>query len=230
MEENSTWISFLLQQKRELFREIYLFNNDLLSYIDSDYFPVKNVDLEGVCRNLSDENLRREWNFLLKKSNSISGDGEYDFSEKRLLLFLFSAEEIKKIIYCAGSICFAEAIRKVIVRSELLNLKEALGDDIHDFVIKSGALMLSSEGARALRCEGESLIESIFNTGKSIISAALSRSPEALQQRFVLKFPENYKWDFSETEGIEIQFRLIQKIVRSIFAKNHHAAMAEIRR
>ena len=141
---------------------------------------------------------------------------------------MLSYNEITNIIYALGGICFADVIRKIIIRQEMLGLKQAMGDDIYSFSVRSGVLMLNAEIAAMLRSDGETIEEKVFNTGRKIIESLLCDLPDSMLKRFTLKFPKNFGWDFENKESDKKHFRLIQKVIQNIFKDKKSFIMKEI--
>lgn len=227
MKANDKYFEYLLSGNREMLLSIYHFNNNLSEYLHKDFFPFDGYEkLQPVI--IKDDVIKNQWNDIIKNLHGISDCGSYDFSEPSSLLLLLSVEEITKIIYALGGICFADVIRKIIIRNEMLGLKQAMGDDIYSFSVRSGVLMLNAEIASMLRSDGVTIEEKVFNTGRKIIESILCDFPEQMLKRFVLKFPKHFGWSFENIQSNKNHFRLIQKVIQNIFKNNQSFIIKEL--
>jgi hypothetical protein len=166
----------------------------------------------------------------VRKLLGIDNLGWYNFSETRYCLCLLSAEEIHRIICYMGGICFSEQIRKIVWGRELLKIKRTIGNDAYLFSIRSAPLMLKAGVAANFRTEGPTLIESIFNTGKTIIEMGLAGIPQEIVQRFVLKFPKNFGWNFNHrVDDPRYYFEFIKKVVKRALAESDSIAVSIIK-
>jgi hypothetical protein len=191
--ETVAYISNLLHENTDIFPAIYDFNNGMLDYMHGDFIPEARAIMKPL---LESPKARGKALAHVRKLLGIDNLGWYNFSETRYFLCLLSAEEIHRIICYMGGICFSEQIRKIIWGRELLKIKRTIGNDAYLFSIRSASLMLKAEVAASFRTEGSTLIENIFNTGKTIIEMGLVGIPQEIVQRFVLKFPKNFGWNF----------------------------------
>lgn len=222
------YISKILADRRDVFREIYRFNTDIIGYISPDCLP-KDVTLELLKKLSSSERYEEQVSAYVKNAVGIHDFGYYNFSDERYFLCLFSAEEISKIICYIGGICFSEQIRKTILNHELLNLKRAIGEDAYHFSMRSASLFLRNGVAESWQCDGKTLVEKIYNTGKSLLENFLSDFPKELLTRFVLKFPKTFKWDFSKKRHIDSNFSFIKKIVKRAIPSSDNIAVSIIK-
>jgi hypothetical protein len=227
--ETTAYISNLLRENIGIFSAIYNFNNGILDDVHSDFAPEAQA-MVGVKPLLQSPKAREKALTYVRKLLAIDNLGWYNFSETRYFLCLLSAKEIHRIICYMGGICFSEQIRKIIWGRELLKIKGIIGNDAYLFSIRSAPLMLKAEVAESFRTEGATLVESIFNTGKTIIEMGLAGIPREIAQRFVLKFPKNFGWNFNHrVDDPQYYFEFIRKVVKRAIAESDNVAVSMIK-
>jgi hypothetical protein len=200
----------------------------MIGYMHSDFFPkvLPEAVLGPVLQSPRYGGQLREYVRHLLKIDNL---GWYDFSERRYWLCLLSADEIQRIIGYIGGICFSEQIRKIILSHELLKLKGVIGNEAYLFALRSAPLLLKSDIAERFQVDGETIIERVLNTGKSIIEMSLAGVPKEIAQRFLLKFPRNFGWNFKrKVNDPHYYFDFIQKIIKWTFSGNGSAVISMI--
>ncbi|MDR3317318.1 MAG: SctK family type III secretion system sorting platform protein [Puniceicoccales bacterium] len=227
--ETTTYISDLLRNNMHLFAAIYDFNNGMVKYMHADFFP--EMFSKQLLRTFTQSpKYCGEILAYIRRWLNMDNLGCYNFSEQRYWLCLFSPEEIQRIIGHIGGICFAEQIRKIILGRELLKLKHAIGNDAYLFSIRSASLILRTEVAERFQLEGENFVERVYNTGKAIIEMSLAGIPRELTQRFALKFPKNFGWNFTrKVENPQYYFDFIRKVVKRVLNESDNIAVTMIK-
>lgn len=223
------YVTSLIRQHREnLFREIYQFNNGMLAYAHDDY--LRDLPL-SVLRPLMEAPKSRYAAIQYVREALKLDEGEYDFSEPRAYLCLFSAEEIQRIIGYIGGICFSEQVRKTIIGREILAIKRALGNDAYTFSLRNAPLFVKSVVAEHFQVSGGNLVERMLNTGRSLVGMALSGLSESMLRRFQLKFPKNFGWDFRRNadEDPGYCFEFIKRVVKRALKDDGSVAVAMVR-
>jgi hypothetical protein len=227
--ETTAYISNLLRENVGIFSAIYDFNNRILDYAHSDFIPEARA-MVGVKPLLQSPKAHEKTLAYVRKLLGLDNLGWYNFSETRHFLCLLSAEEIRRIICYIGGICFSEQIRKIIWGRELLKIKKTIGNDAYLFSIRSAPLILKAEVAERFRAEGSTLIESIFNTGKTIIEMGLAGLPREISQRFILKFPKNFGWNFNRSvDDQSYYFEFIKKVIKRAIVESNGVAVSIIK-
>jgi hypothetical protein len=226
--ETVAYISDLLRSNMRLFSAIYDFNNGMIDYMHGDFVP--GILSEKFVKPLMQSTYRGKFLEYIRQLLGIENQGWYNFSDPRYFLCLLSAEEIHRIICYIGGICFSEQIRKIIWGRELIKIKGTIGNDAYLFSIRSASLMLKAEAAESFRTEGSTLVESIFNTGKTIIEMGLAGIPQEIAQRFILKFPKNFGWEFNQrVNDPQYYFEFIKKVVKRALAESTSIAVSIIK-
>ncbi|MDR2372434.1 MAG: SctK family type III secretion system sorting platform protein [Puniceicoccales bacterium] len=226
--ETTAYISGLLRNDMRLFSTIYDFNNRIIDYIHKDFIP--GILSEQFVKPLMQSTYCGKFLEYIRRLLGIENQGWYNFSETRYFLCLLSAEEIHRIICYVGGICFSEQIRKIIWGRELLKIKGTIGNDAYLFSIRSAPFMLKAGVAESFRTEGSTLVESIFNTGKTIIEMGLAGIPQEISQRFILKFPKNFGWNFNHrVDDPQYYFEFIKKVVKRALAESDSIAVSMIK-
>ncbi|MDR1906668.1 MAG: SctK family type III secretion system sorting platform protein [Puniceicoccales bacterium] len=227
--ETTAYISDLLRNNMRLFSAIYEFNNGMADYTHADFFP-EALSKKFVQPLMQSPKYRGKFLEYVRKWLGIDNQGWYNFSERRYFICLLSAEEIQRIICYIGGICFSEQIRKIVLGRELLPLKHTLGNDAYLFSIRSAPLMVKAEVAESFRAEGATLIESVFNTGKTLIEMSLAGIPREIAQRFTLKFPKNFGWNFNhKVDDPQYYFEFIKKVVKRAITESDNVAVSMIK-
>jgi hypothetical protein len=227
--ETETYISDLLRSNMRLFSAIYDFNNGMVGYMHGDFFPEMPPKklIQSMVQSPKYGGKVLEY---IRHWLGIDNLGCYDFHETRYWLCLLSAEEIQRIMGYIGGICFSEQIRKVILGRELLKLKRVMGNDAYFFAIRSASLILRTEVAERFQMAGETLVERIYNTGKTIIEMSLVGAPREIIQRFLLKFPKNFGWNFThEVEDPQYYFDFIKKVIKRAIPESGNVAVSVIK-
>ncbi|MDR2806678.1 MAG: Yop proteins translocation protein K [Puniceicoccales bacterium] len=227
--ESKAYISNLLSSDTRLFAAIYGFNNDMLEYMHPEFFPDTSI-VQYLKPLMQSPRYRGEALKYLRQRLGIDNLGYYKSWEKRYWLCLFSAEEIQKIICYIGGVCFSEQIRKIILSRELLKLKQVIGRDAYLFSIRSAPLILRAALAERFQMKGKNLLERVLNTGKAIIEMSLARIPREIAQRFMLKFPKNFGWNFNHNvEDPQYYFDFIRKVVKRTIYSSDNVAVSMIK-
>jgi hypothetical protein len=100
-----------------------------------------------------------------------------------------------------------------------------MGNDAYRFSLHGASLMMKPETAACLQQEGRTLIECILNTSKTIIEMSLAGLPLEIAQRFILKFPKNFGWNFShKVENPQYYFDFVKKVARQAIYKGNSAS------
>ena len=225
--ESTIYISELLQNNYALFSAMYAFNNELLPYLHTDYLDGMPVD---VLKSLSESPQSRGKVIAYLRKELKLDTGVYNFDDVRYYLCLLSADEINKIICYIGGICFSEQIRKTILGRELVKIRRTIGEDAYAFSLRTAPLFVKSNVAEQFRADGNTLVERMLNTGKSLIEMSLDGLPESLEKRFVLKFPKNFGWNFHhQVEDPNYYFGFIKKVIKRVLADDNNIAVAMIK-
>ncbi|MDR2812374.1 MAG: SctK family type III secretion system sorting platform protein [Puniceicoccales bacterium] len=227
--DTAAYVSNLLRNNMRLFSAIYDFNVEIMGYMHGDFS--KGIGSEKFIQSLMQSpTYRGKFLEYVRQQLGIDSLGWYNFSETRCFLCLLSAEEIHRIICYMGGICFSEQIRKIIWGRELLKIKGTIGNDAYLFSIRSAPLIVKAEVAESFRAEGSTLVESIFNTGKTIIEMSLSGVRLEIIQRFMLKFPKNFGWNFNHrVDNPQYYFEFIKKVVKRAIAESNNIAVSMIK-
>ncbi|MDR1435154.1 MAG: Yop proteins translocation protein K [Puniceicoccales bacterium] len=227
--ETATYISNLWHSDGPLFSVIYEFNNGMAAYAHSDFFP-ETVEKKAIQLIAQSPTYGGKILEYVRHLLEIDNLGWYNFSEKRYGLCLLSADEIQRIICYIGGICFSEQIRKIILGRELLKLKHVMGNDAYLFSLRSASLMIRADVAERFQAEGKTLVERVWNTGKSIIEMSLAGLPREIAQRFTLKFPRNFGWNFAHrVDNPGHYFDFVRKVVKRALRGSDNAAVSMIK-
>jgi hypothetical protein len=227
--ETRAYILNLWHNDGPLFSAIYEFNNGMVGYAHSDFFP-ETVEKKAIRCIVQSPGYGGKILEYVRHLLKIDNLGWYNFSEKRYGLCLLSADEIQKIICYMGGICFSEQIRKIILGRELLKLKRVMGDDAYLFSLRTASLMIGADAAGRLQAEGKTLVERVWNTGKSIIEMSLAGLPREIAQRFALKFPRNFGWNFAHrVDNPQYYFDFVRKVIKRALSGSDSAVVSMIK-
>jgi hypothetical protein len=223
------YVSKLLRSDPDVFAAIYRFNNSMLDYLHPDFVP-EALKVVGLRPLLESPRVRGQALAYLRQLLGIDNLGNYNFSEPRYFLCLLSAEEIHRIICYLGGVCFSEQIRKIILASELLTLKQTMGFDAYQFTLRSASIFIKESMAESFRAEGKNLVERVLNTGKLVIEMSLAGVPKEILERFRLKFAKNFGWNFSpRVENPQYYFEFIKKVARRAIPDSNHVIAAMVK-
>ncbi|MDR3143713.1 MAG: SctK family type III secretion system sorting platform protein [Puniceicoccales bacterium] len=140
------------------------------------------------------------WEHLKLRNDAIPRD-----LESRWDLAFIGAEKIGDLQLYLGAYCESEAIARVILGSEVVALKQSIGEAVYHFVLYRVPLLskLSVPLFPEAIQEKPSLPERIRQKGKWMLESLLADAPAALLERFVLQFPREWAWDFSHKPSRE---------------------------
>ena len=109
-------------------------------------------------------------------------------------------------------------------------IRRTIGEDAYAFSLRTAPLFVKSNVAEQFRADGNTLVERMLNTGKSLIEMSLDGLPESLEKRFVLKFPKNFGWNFHhQVEDPNYYFGFIKKVIKRVLADDNNIAVAMIK-
>jgi hypothetical protein len=111
-----------------------------------------------------------------------------------------------------------------------MQLKHALGNDAYLFSVRSASLFIKAGMAESFCVKEGTLVERIFNTGKTIIEMSLANLPDPIAERFRLKFPKNFGWDFTHTvDNPQYYFEFIKKVAKRAIPESENIAVSLIK-
>lgn len=164
---------------------------------------------------------RRGWllfNDRIREQLRLKENCEFPTFEERHKLIYERAELLLRLELFIGSALFSENVRLVVRRGNLDALMEKLGEEIYSFALRK-AVFFQAHGLPVPLQEFQSLPlpERIACAGRWCVAACIADLPEAILERFALKFPEEEKWKFPtpmDGESVSQLWQFVQRVLR----------------
>lgn len=145
---------------------------------------------------------------------------DYNINDKFLKFALIDESIIHKIISYLGAIVFREEIAKIISKKSLISVKDAIGEDVYNFVLKR-AMVLKKRVPGYPFQRGSDLIRNIQIAGKKLFELAMSGMPQAVIDRFNLRFDIAYDiFSDENTEHATKSFELMKYVIITAMSDN----------
>lgn len=194
----TSFIKSAISREDKLFLTIYRFNETPSEYVEKShilsipYLASHWEELSSIRR--VQEKLSR---FLLKHFN-LENQPFYQFEDPRLRIALLDRSTLNELLLHAGAVIYSERISKVVMKKDVLALKESIGDNMYFFAAKKASLLTGFAPKVNLPEEGTLITNNaLFEAGKQCLQMCLVHEDERLLKRLVLKFPNDIQWDFS---------------------------------
>lgn len=213
----SSFIKSAIARDDNLFTQIYRFNELVSEYIDKSHlesFP----DLMSIWDSIKNvKRIQKKLSKLLLKYLKLENKSFYAFEEPRLRIALLDSKTLNDLLVYTGAVIYSELISKIILKNDVVTLKESIGENIYFFATKKASLLIGFAPKISLIRENQAITKStLFEGGKKCLQLCLAREDEGLLERLILKFPEEIQWDFT-SEIVEEQktkaWNLLYKIL-----------------
>ena len=203
----TNFIQKALTRRDNLFIAIYQFNELISLYVDESHlgqFPVLGNNWKAF-REVP--RVQKKLSKLLQKLFNLEGLQYYNFEEPRLRLALMEGRVLRELLMKVGAVYYSERIGKIIVKREVLDLKESIGEDIYFFATKKASLIKGLGPKVEVPDVKELRREDLIEMGKLCLEICFSGEDRGLTERMVLKMPSRLKWNFEKTvtEGAKMQ-------------------------
>lgn len=116
----------------------------------------------------------------------------FNFSNSLSRIALWSSEDLKKLILHTGSVFYYAKVQKIVVREELHEVRDALGEELFQFMQKralhvKGKMDLELKLPDQLSCDNALILGGLL-----CLQAAFGDYPLALRRRLMLKLPHEW--------------------------------------
>lgn len=218
----TTFITSAIERDDDLFAQIYGFNQLISKYVEQSHiaqFP----DLAKYWNSLKKINrIQKKLSDFLLKYFKLENKSFYRFEDPRLRIALLDSKTLNNLLLYAGAVLYSERMSKIILKKDLLFLKESIGEDIYFFTTKKASLLTGFAPKVNLSTETAIDKKALFEGGKECLQMCLAQEEPALTDRLILKFPQNITWNFNspvseeqKTKAWNFLYKILIKEVNS---------------
>lgn len=200
----NSFIKTAIGREDKLFVTIYRFNEMVSEYVEKSHIlSIPNLasqweNLIGVKR--VQEKLSR----LLLRHFNLENRPFYEFEDPRLRIALLDSSTLNELLIYAGAVIYSERISKIVMKKDVMALKESIGDGIYFFAAKKASLLTGFAPKVSMPEEGVAITrDRLFEAGRQCLQMCLVNEDERLLKRLTLKFRSDIEWDFDSEVGEE---------------------------
>jgi len=188
MNSSNDWYVLQSKENPDLFRVIFDFNQRPQHWVHPQ--TLQGLPHSSVVRYLieSTHGGRFLAAWLAKECRLDQAGCCWDFKEPRRRLALLGADSLERLACFSGAALVWPRIAAVIAKTEIQQLKQALGEEAHRFALRRAQLIVPQETALALE-EGQMLHEQALGAGWNLLLDAMADDDLAVSQRIRLKLP-----------------------------------------
>lgn len=217
----TSFIKSTISREDRLFLTIYRFNEMISEYVEKSHVSIPYLANQWDYL-VSLERLQKKLSRLLLKHFNLENQPFYQFEDPRLRIALLDRSTLDNLLIHAGAVIYSERISKLVMKKDVLALKESIGDDMYFFAAKKASL-LTGFAPRVMLPEESTPItkDALFEAGKQCLQMSLVHEDERLLKRLVLKFPKEIQWDFlslvaeeQKTKAWNYLYRILVKEVK----------------
>lgn len=192
----STFIKSAIERDDNLFAQIYNFNQLISKYIE----PTHVVDFPNLAKYWDGfkkiKRVQKNLSALLLKYFNLENKTFYGFEDPRLRIALLDVHTLNNLLLYTGAVLYSERISKIILKKDLLLLKESIGEEIYFFATKKASLLIGFAPKINLITDTPISKETLLEAGKETLQICLAQEDPGLTKRLILKFPKNISWNF----------------------------------
>lgn len=217
-----SFIKGAIKREDKLFLTIYRFNEMISEYVEQSHvmkvpgLGEQWMKLMGVGR------IQEKLSRLLVKYFDLENRPFYGFEDPRLRVALLDNSTLYELLISAGAVIYSERISKVVMKKDVLALKESIGEDMYFFASKKASLLTGFAPRVELPGEENAITkQALFEAGRQCLQMCLAQEDDRLLKRLVLKFPSDIKWDFEagvmeeqKTKAWNYLYRILIKEVK----------------
>lgn len=130
-------------------------------------------------------------NYLISQLG-FDGKFYFDFSNTASQIALWSADDLKKLVMYTGLVFHYKNIQKLIIREQVLEVRESLGDEMYAFAMKRVALFMDSQPKLLDFSDKIDCNNRVIISGLVCLHRYMRRFPTAFMKRIIIKLPR--KW------------------------------------
>ena len=130
-------------------------------------------------------------NYLMSQ---LGFDGKFffDFSNISSQVALWPADDLKKLVMYSGVACHYKDIQQLIVREEVLEVKNFLGEDMYTFATRHVPTYMDFQPEIIKYTDAVNLNDKIIISGLVCLHSYMRRFPTAFMKRIVIKLPREW--------------------------------------
>ena len=130
-------------------------------------------------------------NYLMSQLG-FNGKFYFDFSKISSKIALWSADDLNKLVMYTGLACHYKEIQKLIVREEVLEIREHIGDEMYAFAMKRVATFMDSQPDILQFSDKVHLKNRMTISGLVCLHSYMRRFPTAFMKRIIIKLPREW--------------------------------------
>jgi len=218
MPPGGSGLSAVLRGDRNVFRLVYEFN--LLPARSIHVSWAETIFTEGLWKRLaSTPRCEAPLSRMILDELGLSETFPFDFSGPAARLTLLDSPTLDRLALYAGLVAGGSAVRQVIERDGVNELRQSLGDAAYNFALVRAPLLegacpgtVSAEGGPdAAHCRSADDFRAI---GRRLLAAVVAGLPGEIVKRFVLKLPFQAAPIFAKAAHDDRAQSLIVRIIR----------------
>lgn len=192
----SNTIKEVYNRKDELFSLVCTFNSAPASYLHSSYLQGL-LPPEPLEKILSIPRAQTKLNALLLEKFNLKNAFYTDFSSMYLRLALLDTTTLEELMLYAGIIYYSTNITQIVEKTALIGLKEKIGEKAYFFGVKKAPLFNRVKPQlTTLSPNPSNLYTGMLIAGQRMFEHLFAGDPYSITQRFQLKLPSDYTWNF----------------------------------
>jgi hypothetical protein len=174
-------------------------------------------------------------NYLISQ---LGFDGKFffDFSNISSQVALWSASELKRLVMYTGLCCHYKDIQRLIIRDQVLEVRNYLGDEMYAFAMKRAASFMDFQPEILEFSDKVHLNNRVIISGLVCLHSYMRRFPTAFMKRVIIKLPREwfehmvkYTPQMTKHEGrklgcIQVIEKAIIEVKRDVKVSNKEAA------
>ncbi|HIO91500.1 MAG TPA: hypothetical protein EYG68_01490 [Leucothrix mucor] len=177
--------------KEELPYSVWEFNYKPGRYIHKSWLhALPNGELLGKLMG-EGRDTERLSNYLMSQ---LGFDGKFffDFSNISSQLALWSAADLKKLVMYAGLVCHYKDIQQLIVREQVLEVKNFLGEGMYAFATQRATTFMDFQPDIIKYADTVHLNNRVIISGLVCLHSYMRRFPAAFMKRIIIKLPREW--------------------------------------
>lgn len=136
-------------------------------------------------------NTERLSNYLMSQLG-FDGKFYFDFSNISSQVALWSADDLTKLVMYTGLACHYKNIQTLIIREQVLEVRESLGDEMYTFAMKRVITFMDSQPELLTFSDKIDLNNRVIISGLVCLHSYMSRFPTAFMKRIIIKLPREW--------------------------------------
>lgn len=144
----------------------------------------------------------------------------FNFNHSLTRIALWSGTDLERLILHTGTVFYYKRVQKIVVREEVQQLQEQLGNELFTFMQRRTPLVKGKLALNLTLPEQLAPKQALILSGLLCLQQALQEYPPALRKRLMLKLPYEWYVLYKRYESLSLELRdqpkecaaLIQKI------------------